>query len=1535
MDYEVETGLYCFYYYDQDPLYDPVEQPPQHDYILKFDGGVNVPGYGLLYALPHPGAGYFGHIRDTTTTHPSFPEFERVRLNSSHAPTTEAPHTAIAVVMEDASTGAYYLGIRENYPTATVRSAFYHPDATDLATGIVLGDDPVRFFNENGGFERLDCAPWPSPPPPSPPPPSPSPPPPSPSPPPPSPPPPSPSPPPPSPSPPPPSPPPPSPSPPPPSPSPPVPSAPPLSPPPYAPSCTNGAGGAGNGWAIIIGSSVVASFGTDDGGSNYLEGYSDRLADALVNVYGLEAVETLGYGGSDTAAYLDRADSTRGAVLWEMLRNGRGPGNLHRACVCSDAACPHNKAKNGWKCNSKTGDCCSITSYDESKPRFVWIGLSLGNEGLKNSADAAAAGVVRDTFEDNIEQLVKDIGKYGVPTLVGGVYTGDFTSFQTGATFDTDAFLAGAVSSWGVPGAAYSRFLYDVSHCYPESQTSSPTAPTQSNVQCGMWLGCGNGGCSARSDGADYEREKSNGDHDTLHPNVDGYTAMYRSIDFTSIVHPLMCGTTESALAEFGYALVAAGTCTGTVIGTAYEDDGHTNFHWALSGNEHVCRAKCSLTPTCTGYDFSLQGRSFYPADPSTDVNGPTVGATGAAPMRCRLFSDAGGPSASGSDTTTYACYRKGDIIPPFPPTPPPPSPSPPPVELFNNDCEANFACRTDACDASNPYNSSCEFESSGGAPGTGNNFDLYKTQTLGNGKTAEECRHTCYIDPLCIAYETGDGKRCEIWKSAAQSGGAGDGMVRIGGASDGNACYIKLAHIDSAPPSFPAKYPDCGDAPPRAPPSPSPPPPSPSPPPAPPPDPPAPMFNDDCTDGFACRIDSCDSFDPEDASCDSGSTKGGGIPNTHFTVTLGDTDGRTPEECRNDCYNAVTCLAYETGDNKRCELWTNPNGSGGGTVKIGKTGSDFSCHIKLDHITASGLGAGFPACADKPPSEPPSPPSPPSPPPPSPSPPPPSPSPPSPCPLSPPPPPPYAPTTWDTRQDNGCRACEQGAASLSTNNHGLTECHHHINTNSDDYAKKADRDGGTTNGYGITVSMTNAQCEAACRSKIYPRSDNTWLHPDYDSASCGAGTEAAGLNTQCIGNFARSEDNCGASDPDCIVPDSNPPEKYVDGEDGAMCYGYEFKKYSESGHDHDWSGKSLCELWLIPNVWNQDASTGTTFSGKYQCQINQYAQGSTSFATPWQGRMLMTSFVASGTVESFDTTAFGASLATELNVSASDVSVTVEPASIRVSVTIVVPRYQAEALVSDVNTLFNNPQRTQSALGVTVESFTAPTLADFSPPPSTPPPPPSPPAPPPAAHVCAADGSDDTCSPFAGATWSSMVSSYHFYLYDETPDGTDLKLWEWPRVTPADAQLAGNNVCEDGLPAFNASVPQGDYYVAFGSPDCAVHYVNLSTGLISGCGRVELVPCLLGTDCADCGRSAARIAEESDGRRRRLQQRRRSLAQALPELDDAHEMRHLQRTLLTASSYHLPKPWLEALQITEHWTNHPPSPSSGGLTRL
>lgn len=146
-------------------------------------------------------------------------------------------------------------------------------------------------------------------------------------------------------------------------------------------------------------------------------------------------------------------------------------------------------------------------------------------------------------------------------------------------------------------------------------------------------------------------------------------------------------------------------------------------------------------------------------------------------------------------------------------------------------------------------------------------------------------------------------------------------------------------------------------------------------------------------------------------------------------------------------------------------------------------------------------------------------------------------------------------------------------------------------------------------------------------------------------------------------------------------------------------------------------------------------------------------------------------------------------------------------------------------------------------------------------------------------------------------------------YLYDETADDQDFKMWEWPRVEPSGDAFRANGFCEDGLPAVNASIPQGEYYIAFGGPHCATMYVNLSTGLISGCGKVALVPCELGTDCLDCGRSASSA-----------QQQRRQLLEAsartgLPPLKDAHEMAHFKRAFELASAHHLPPPYLDALQ--------------------
>ena len=145
-------------------------------------------------------------------------------------------------------------------------------------------------------------------------------------------------------------------------------------------------------------------------------------------------------------------------------------------------------------------------------------------------------------------------------------------------------------------------------------------------------------------------------------------------------------------------------------------------------------------------------------------------------------------------------------------------------------------------------------------------------------------------------------------------------------------------------------------------------------------------------------------------------------------------------------------------------------------------------------------------------------------------------------------------------------------------------------------------------------------------------------------------------------------------------------------------------------------------------------------------------------------------------------------------------------------------------------------------------------------------------------------------------------------YLYDETADGEDLKMWEWPRVQPSGDFFRNNGFCEDGLPAVNASIPQGEYYIAFGGAHCANMYVNLSTGLLGGCGKVALVPCDVGQDCADCGRSAPPASQ----RRRQLLLEAPNDRTPLPPLDDRAQLSHFFQVLQLASSHQLPEPYAQ-----------------------
>lgn len=75
------------------------------------------------------------------------------------------------------------------------------------------------------------------------------------------------------------------------------------------------------------------------------------------------------------------------------------------------------------------------------------------------------------------------------------------------------------------------------------------------------------------------------------------------------------------------------------------------------------------------------------------------------------------------------------------------------------------------------------------------------------------------------------------------------------------------------------------------------------------------------------------------------------------------------------------------------------------------------------------------------------------------------------------------------------------------------------------------------------------------------------------------------------------------------------------------------------------------------------------------------------------------------------------------------------------------------------------------------------------------------------------------------------------------------------------------------------------------------------------------LVPCTVGTDCADCGRSTLGSVSRSVTTRRALQEASQH-AMALPALDDEAELRHFVRVMTRASSHELPKPYRELLEL-------------------
>ena len=193
--------------------------------------------------------------------------------------------------------------------------------------------------------------------------------------------------------------------------------------------------------------------------------------------------------------------------------------------------------------------------------------------------------------------------------------------------------------------------------------------------------------------------------------------------------------------------------------------------------------------------------------------------------------------------------------------------------------------------------------------------------------------------------------------------------------------------------------------------------------------------------------------------------------------------------------------------------------------------------------------------------------------------------------------------------------------------------------------------------------------------------------------------------------------------------------------------------------------------------------------------------------------------------------------------------------------------------------------------------------------------------------------------------TRACSLRSY-FYFYDETDDGHDLKFWQWPRVDPTGDFFHANGFCkpfnlehdmhtslpqhdtlagEDGEPSL-LGLPSGSYEILF-TGACANDAATVPSGTYSGCGRQTYVPCVLGTDCADCGRarSSGKYNEDNSGgagygSRRRLEGGEGRAPRLLPHPRDREKTMEFLHDIKdgvlngTVRDYHLPRLHMDLL---------------------
>ena len=146
----------------------------------------------------------------------------------------------------------------------------------------------------------------------------------------------------------------------------------------------------------------------------------------------------------------------------------------------------------------------------------------------------------------------------------------------------------------------------------------------------------------------------------------------------------------------------------------------------------------------------------------------------------------------------------------------------------------------------------------------------------------------------------------------------------------------------------------------------------------------------------------------------------------------------------------------------------------------------------------------------------------------------------------------------------------------------------------------------------------------------------------------------------------------------------------------------------------------------------------------------------------------------------------------------------------------------------------------------------------------------------------------------------------------------------QWPRIDPTGDLFDGNGFCEDGEPSL-LGLPSGSYEILF-TGACANDTATVPSGTYSGCGRQTYVPCVLGTDCADCGRARSSGKYDDDsgdagyGSRRRLERDEDRAPRLLPHPRDREKTMEFLHEIKdgvfngTVRDYHLPRLHMDLL---------------------